>query len=70
LFVSLSRALAQSIASENVSRMASMQRAERNISQHVETLQGQFSQQRQTSITEELLDIIGGFEALTTLRRT
>jgi F-type H+-transporting ATPase subunit gamma len=70
LFVSLSRALAQSLASENVSRMASMQRAERNISQHVETLQGQFSQQRQTSITEELLDIIGGFEALTTLRRT
>lgn len=65
LFVSLSRALAESLASENSSRLASMQRAERNIGQHIDLLQSQFSQQRQTSITEELLDIIGGFEALT-----
>jgi F-type H+-transporting ATPase subunit gamma len=65
LFVSLSRALAESLASENSSRLASMQRAERNIGQHLELLQSQFYQQRQTSITEELLDIIGGFEALT-----
>lgn len=65
LFVSLSRALAESLASENSSRLASMQRAERNIGQHIDLLQSQFYQQRQTSITEELLDIIGGFEALT-----
>ena len=65
LFVSLSRALAETLASENATRLTSMQRAERNISQHLDQLQGDFHQLRQTSITEELLDIIGGFEALT-----
>jgi len=64
LFVALCRALAQSLSSESMSRLASMQRAERNISQHFEELQTQFYQQRQTSITEELLDLIGGFESL------
>lgn len=64
LFVSLSRALAESLASENASRLASMQRAERNIDQHIDQLQTQFYQKRQTLITEELLDIIAGFEAL------
>lgn len=64
LFVSLSRALAESLASENARRLAAMQRAERNIDQHIDQLQSQFYQQRQTSITEELLDIIAGFEAL------
>jgi len=65
LFVALCRGLAESLASENAARLASMQRAERNIEQHIDELQSQFYQRRQTSITEELLDIIGGFEALT-----
>ena len=64
LFVSLSRALTESLASENASRLASMQRAERNIDKHIDQLQTQFKQQRQASITEELRDIIAGFEAL------
>lgn len=65
LFVSLYRAFAESLASENASRLASMQGAERNIEERLGELNAQFHQQRQMSITEELLDIIAGFTALT-----
>lgn len=63
-FVTLYRACAESLASENMSRLASMQLAQKNISEHLMTLQGMFQQQRQSIITEELLDITSGFEAL------
>lgn len=64
LFISLYRAFAESLASENVSRLASMQGAERNISERLDEINAQLRQQRQMSITEELLDIVAGFEAL------
>ena len=64
LFVSLFRACAESLASENASRLAAMQGAERNIEERLEELHTQFHQQRQMTITEELLDIVAGFEAL------
>ncbi len=64
LFVALFRAFAQSLASENASRLASMQGAEKNIDEKLAELQNRFHQQRQMSITEELLDIVAGFEAL------
>lgn len=64
LFISLSKAFAESLASENASRLLAMQGAERNIAEHREELLGDFQAQRQSSITEELLDIIGGFEVL------
>jgi F-type H+-transporting ATPase subunit gamma len=64
LFVSLFRATAESLASENASRLASMQGAERNIQDQLGTLNMRYHQQRQMSITEELLDIVSGFEAL------
>ena len=64
LFVSLFRALADSLASENASRLAAMQGAERNIEDKLSELYGAFHQRRQMSITEELLDIVAGFEAL------
>lgn len=64
LFVSLYRAFAESLASENASRLASMQGAERNIEEMLAELHADFHQQRQMSITEELLDIVAGFEAL------
>lgn len=63
-FVSLYRACAESLAAENASRLASMQMAEKNIEQHLRELQQQFSQHRQTAITEELLEIVSGFECL------
>jgi len=64
LFVSIYRAFAQSLASENASRLASMQGAERNIADRLKGLEDRFHQQRQTTITAELLDIVSGFEAL------
>ena len=64
LFVSLHRALCESLASENASRLASMQNAERNITERLDELHAHFLQQRQTAITGELLDILSGFEAL------
>jgi F-type H+-transporting ATPase subunit gamma len=64
LFISLYRAFAESLASENASRLASMQGAERNIEEMLSGLKTHFQQQRQMSITEELLDIVAGFEAL------
>ena len=64
LFVSLYRAFAESLASENASRLASMQSAEKNIEERLEELHVQFHRQRQMTITEELLDIVAGFEAL------
>ncbi len=64
LFVTLARACAESLASENASRLLSMQNAERNILERFDALQAQFHQQRQMEITGELLDIVAGFEAL------
>ena len=61
LFVQLFRACAESRASENASRIASMQRAEKNIEEKLAQLQTSFNQQRQNSITEELMDIMSGF---------
>ncbi len=64
LFVSLFRACAESLAAENASRLATMQRAEHNIGEMLERLRLDFNQRRQTSIDEELFDVTSGFEAL------
>ena len=64
LFVCIYRAFASSLASENASRLAAMQSAEKNIEERLEELFMQFHRQRQMTITEELLDIVSGFEAL------
>ena len=65
LFVSLFRACAESLASENASRLAAMQRAEKNIDELLEDLNRSFHRLRQSGIDEELFDVISGFEALT-----
>jgi F-type H+-transporting ATPase subunit gamma len=65
LFVSLFQACAESLASENMSRLAAMQRADKNIDDLLVSLQGAFHRQRQATIDEELFDVISGFEALT-----
>ena len=41
-----------------------MQRAEKNIEEILEELNGQFHRIRQESIDEELFDLISGYEAL------
>ncbi|MGI8436642.1 MAG: F0F1 ATP synthase subunit gamma, partial [Chthoniobacterales bacterium] len=70
LFVSLFRACAESLASENASRLAAMQRADKNIDELLVTLQGSFNRLRQSSIDEELFDVISGFDALNTEKKT
>jgi F-type H+-transporting ATPase subunit gamma len=64
LFVSLFRACAESLASENASRLVAMQRAEKNIDELQENLNQTFHRLRQSGIDEELFDVISGFEAL------
>jgi F-type H+-transporting ATPase subunit gamma len=67
LFISLFRACAESLASENASRLAAMERADRNIRELLETLHGTFHRLRQNGIDEELFDVVSGFEALTAI---
>jgi F-type H+-transporting ATPase subunit gamma len=67
-FVSLYRACAESLASEHASRLAAMQQAETNIAERLGDLQTDFQQLRQSQITEELLDIVAGYESLKTHR--
>ena len=64
LFISLFRACAESLASENASRLAAMQRADKNIDDLLETLNATFHRLRQSGIDEELFDVVSGFEAL------
>lgn len=64
LFVSLFKACAESLASENASRLAAMQRAEKNIQELAQNLSLAFHRLRQETIDEELFDLISGSEAL------
>ena len=66
LFVSLFRASAESLASENASRLAAMQRADRNIGELLTELGARFHRTRQSGIDEELFDVIAGFDAMAT----
>lgn len=64
LFISIFRACAESLASENASRLAAMTRAERNINELSEKLLASFHRLRQDGIDEELFDVVAGYEAL------
>jgi F-type H+-transporting ATPase subunit gamma len=64
LFISLFRACAESLTSENASRLAAMQRADKNIADSLENLNAAFHRIRQSGIDEELFDVVSGFEAL------
>lgn len=64
LFASLYQAGLSSMASENAARLAAMQRAERNISDRLADMTADYRRLRQDAITTELMDIIGGYEAL------
>lgn len=63
LFVSLYKICAESLASENASRLQAMERADKNIDDMLESLNQSYHRERQTSIDEELFDIISGFES-------
>jgi F-type H+-transporting ATPase subunit gamma len=65
LFVSVFRACAESQASEHTSRLAAMQRAERNLDDRLQEVTADFRRVRQNAITSEVLDVVSGFEAIT-----
>ncbi len=64
LFASLYKASVESLASENASRLDAMQRAEKNITDLLDDLGKKYHRLRQSSIDEELFDVVSGFEAL------
>lgn len=64
LFGAVFGASAESLASENAARLASMQVAERNIEERLKALISEFHQSRQAAVTSELLDIVSASEAL------
>jgi F-type H+-transporting ATPase subunit gamma len=64
LFVSLYKACSESLASENYSRLGAMLRAEKNIEELLDTRSHTYHRLRQSSIDEELFDVVSGFEAL------
>jgi F-type H+-transporting ATPase subunit gamma len=62
--ISLLRALYESMASELGARMTAMDAATKNASDMIEKLTMQYNRARQAAITTELMEIIGGAEAL------
>ena len=63
-FVSVFRACAESLSAENASRLAAMQAAEKNLAERQVDLLAEFRRMRQDAITNELLDVVAGYEAL------
>jgi F-type H+-transporting ATPase subunit gamma len=62
--VQIFRALLESQASEEAARMTAMENATQNADEMIGSLTLQFNKARQASITAELMDIVGGVEAL------
>lgn len=64
IFIGLFKACSHSLASENASRFASMQRAEKNIEEMATNLDLDFHQLSQKISDEEMFDVIAGAENL------
>ena len=58
------RALMESVAGEYGARMTAMEAATKNAKEMIDVLTIQYNKARQERITKELLDIVGGAEAL------
>lgn len=64
LEIQVFRALLDSQASEEAARMTSMENATKAANDMIDSLTLQYNKARQASITKELMDIVGGVEAL------
>lgn len=64
IFASVFRASAEAMVTENSARLALMQQAEQSVDERIEQVLGELRSVRQTEITNELMDVIIGFEAL------
>jgi F-type H+-transporting ATPase subunit gamma len=60
----LHRALLESVASEFGAKMTAMENATKNATEMINRLTLQYNRARQASITKELMEIVGGAEAL------
>lgn len=61
IFVGLNDALVNSIASEQKNRLLTLQNAENNINDLIRTKNLEYNQKRQSTITNELLDVVTGY---------
>ena len=64
LLVTLSKQINASLAAEHFTRMTNMQNAEKNIDENLAVMNLDYQQQRQEEITDELIDVISGAEAM------
>jgi F-type H+-transporting ATPase subunit gamma len=62
--IQIYRAVLESQASEEAARMTAMENATQNADEMISKLTLQYNKARQASITKELMDIVGGVEAL------
>ncbi len=62
--VKVFQAVLESIASEHGARMTAMESASKNASDMIERLTLEMNRARQATITKELMEIVGGAEAL------
>jgi F-type H+-transporting ATPase subunit gamma len=62
--IALYRIMLEAIASEFGARMSAMDNATKNAKEMISTLTLQFNRARQAAITKELMEIVGGAEAL------
>ena len=69
LFASIYRASAEALLTENAARLSQMQQAEKSVDDRLEELKSETRMVRQTEITNELMDVIIGFEALRKKRK-
>ncbi|MEW6277599.1 MAG: F0F1 ATP synthase subunit gamma [Candidatus Eremiobacterota bacterium] len=69
LFSELYRAVVQSMAAECQARLLAMQAAEKALGDRVAELERELQQLRQELVTDELLDLVAGFEAVTAAGR-
>ena len=64
LMIELCSMLTYSLSAEHHTRMINMQNAEKNIEESLEKLNLEYQQKRQDAITEELIDVVSGAQAL------
>jgi F-type H+-transporting ATPase subunit gamma len=62
--VQIFRQLLESVASEMGARMSAMDSATKNAGELIDRLTLQYNRARQANITKELMEIIGGAEAI------
>ena len=62
--ISVVTAITNSLKAEHYTRLANMQAAEKNIDETLERMNLEYQQMRQEAITNELLDVVNGSEAL------